>query len=89
MTNSLPPRISSDDVIGLGTTGLAALIPDSRRVIKIPHTEPDAHARCAVEAKVYERLTRPPGNLSPTILRYYGKDEYGIILEYAEEGGLR
>jgi hypothetical protein len=89
MANSLPPGISSDNSIGLGTTGLAAPIPDSRRVIKIPHSEPDAHARCAVEAKMYERLTRPPENSSPTILRYYGRDKYGIILEYAENGGLR
>jgi serine/threonine protein kinase len=89
MTNSLPPGISSDNFIGFGTTGLAALIPNSRRVIKIPHSEPDAHARCAVEAKVYERLTGPPQNSSPTILCYYGRDDYGIILGYTKNGGLR
>lgn len=89
MATSLPPGINATHIIGLGTTGFAALIPNSQRVIKVPHSEPDAYERCAVEAKVYERLTRSLGNSSSTILRYYGRDKHGIILEYAENGTLR
>ncbi|KAH8693320.1 kinase-like domain-containing protein [Phaeosphaeriaceae sp. PMI808] len=92
MAAFLPPGINSTHIKGLGTTGVVAVIPNtnSRRVIKIPHPEPDAHARCEVEAEVYERLEQSRGgNSCSTILRYYGRGKYGIILEYAENGSLR
>ncbi|KAH8692561.1 hypothetical protein GQ44DRAFT_167676 [Phaeosphaeriaceae sp. PMI808] len=89
MAAFLPPSINSTHIKGLRTTGIVAVIPNSRRVIKIPHSKPDAHARCEVEAKVYERLKQSRGNSCSTILHYYGRDKRGIILEYAENGTLR
>jgi hypothetical protein len=89
MATSLPPGINATHIIGLGTTGVAALIPNSQRVIKYLHPEPNAYERCAVEANVYERLTRSLRNSCLTILRYYGRDEHGIILEFAENGTVR
>ncbi|KAF1838938.1 hypothetical protein BDW02DRAFT_620147 [Decorospora gaudefroyi] len=40
MATYLPPGINAADIIGLGTTGFAALIPNSRRVIKARRLRP-------------------------------------------------
>jgi hypothetical protein len=75
--------------LGLGTTALAVLLPDNRRVLKSPHPEPDARARLEVEAKVYQRFADSRCPSPSSILRYYGRAGDGIILEYAEKGELR
>lgn len=89
MATCLPPGINSSNIVGFGTTGVVAVIPRTRRVIKFPHSEPDARARCEVEAKVYERLELLREKSCSTILRYYGTSELGITLEYVENGTLR
>jgi serine/threonine protein kinase len=89
MATSLPPGINSTNIVGFGTTGVVAVIPCTRKVIKFPHCEPDARVRCEVEVKVYERLERTRRESCPTILQYHGRSEQGIILEYAENGSLR
>ncbi|KAF1846908.1 kinase-like protein [Cucurbitaria berberidis CBS 394.84] len=89
MATSLPPGINSTNIVGFGTTGVVAVIPCTRRVIKFPHCEPDARARCEVEVKVYERLEQTRRESCSTILRYHGHCEQGIVLEYAENGPLR
>ncbi|KAF1993175.1 kinase-like protein [Amniculicola lignicola CBS 123094] len=85
----LPPGIDSSHIVGLGTTGMVAIIPHTQRVIKFPHPEPDARARYEVEIKVYERLEPLREKSCSTILRYYGSSEHGITLEYVENGNLR
>jgi serine/threonine protein kinase len=89
MASSLPPGINSTNIVGFGTTGVVAVIPCTRQIIKFPHSEPDARARCKVEIKVYERLEQTHMESCSTILQYYGQSENGIILEYAEIGPLR
>lgn len=73
-------------IVGLGTTALAILLPDSR-VLKSPHFETNGHIQTEVEAKVYERFSESPP--PPFLLRYYGRLDGGIILEYAENGNIR
>jgi hypothetical protein len=89
MATNLPPGINSTNIVGLGTTGIVAFLPHTRKVIKFPHSEPDAHAQYKVEVKIYERLEQTRSESCSTILRYYGHSEHGIILEYAENGPLR
>lgn len=86
---AIPPGINSTNIVGLGTTGIVAVLPCARKVIKFPHSEPDARARCEVEVKVYERLEQTRNGSCSTILRYYGHSEHGLILEYAKNGPLR
>ena len=85
----LPPGVSIEDLRGGGTTGLVAQLPGTDTVIKFSHGSKDEDARCAVEAQVYERFIASKLDRPDSILRYDGKTDRGIILEYAETGTLR
>lgn len=85
----LPPGIGIRDLRGSGTTGLVAQLPGTDTVIKFSHGSKDEDARCAVEAQVYELFEESKLDRPDSILRYHGKTERGIILEYAETGTLR
>ncbi|MCJ1246799.1 hypothetical protein MMC30_004008 [Trapelia coarctata] len=85
----LPPGVSFQDVRGGGTSGLVAQLPGTHTVIKFPLGAPDENARCAIEEQVYERFHASKLHRPDSILRYDGKTEHGILLEYAETGTLR
>ncbi len=89
---ALPLGISSENILGFGTSGVAALYPETRIVVKFPHeTEEDddlgTRLRCKREKDAYERLA-PSANRPGSILMYFGPsiDGRGILLEYAEYG---
>jgi len=81
--------MSNRSVLGLGTTALAVLLPNTKQVVKSPHPELSARARSEVEVKVYERFAGSRHIRLPSILQYYGRSEDGITLEYAENFTLR
>ena len=84
----LPPGVRGKDIRGGGATALVAQLPGTDTVIKLSHGDENDNKRCAVEVQVYERF-ESKADRPDSILRYYGKNEYGIILEYAETGMLR
>jgi serine/threonine protein kinase len=86
---NLPPGISSRDFIGGGTSGVAALIPGTTTVLKFPHGDEDECERCDREAEVYEHIKSSPDHCPTSLLRYRGRNEYGILLEYADHGPVR
>lgn len=84
----MPPEVSAEDFIGVGTSGICFRYPGIMRVIKIPLTNEEEGDRCRVEIEAYERMQKRPGRLS-SILAYYGKNEYGIELVYTLYGSIR
>jgi serine/threonine protein kinase len=85
---SLPPGISSKDIIGWGTSGVCFRYPGEDKVIKIPLSIAEEGDRCKIEEKVYERLQLLP-NRPASILTYYGRTKYGIKLAFARHGSIR
>lgn len=87
-----PAGIHAEDVLGYGTSGMAALYPNTRTVVKFPHSaegEDDilgTRPRCQREKEAYERLATP--DRPTTILTYLGpsSDGRGILLDYADNG---
>ncbi|QKX61636.1 uncharacterized protein TRUGW13939_08788 [Talaromyces rugulosus] len=85
---SFPPGITIQDIKGYGTSGMAALIPDTQIIIKFPVTEQaEERERCDREKSIYQLFQsyKHPDSL----LQYHGDTEYGILLEYAELGPVR
>lgn len=94
-TLTLPEGIDCENLIGAGTSGLAALDPESGFVIKFPLGSPGDDKdrtiiRCQRETQAYEKLEacgRPE-----SLLQYYGpyEDSYikGICLQYASKGSI-
>ncbi|KAL3265063.1 hypothetical protein ABHI18_000187 [Aspergillus niger] len=85
----LPPGIDPDDMIGQGSSGIAALDPKTKHIIKFPFNEDEARAACDREKEIYERLERSPLPRPSSLLKYYGPRDQGILLEYAKHGTLR
>ncbi|KAF2194703.1 hypothetical protein K469DRAFT_442213, partial [Zopfia rhizophila CBS 207.26] len=87
----LPPGISISDIIGGGTSGLAALIPRTRTVLKFSHGDPDECGRCEREAQIYELLSKSTVPRPPSLLEYQGRSTCGrgILLQYAENNTVR
>ena len=90
---ALPDGISSGDLLGAGTSGVIALDPTTKRVIKFPAASPGDDEertipRCEREAQSYEKLQ--VADRPPSLLEYYGpycgKSVNGIWLEYAPNG---
>ncbi|EHA18456.1 hypothetical protein CBS63078_4938 [Aspergillus niger] len=84
-----PPGIDPDDMIGQGSSGIAALDPKTKHIIKFPFNEDEARAACDREKEIYERLERSPLPRPSSLLKYYGPRDQGILLEYAKHGTLR
>jgi serine/threonine protein kinase len=87
-TLSMPPEISSDDFIGNGTSGICFRYPGTEKVLKIPLTKEEEGRPCQVKVEIYERIQSLP-NRPSSILPYYGRTEYGIVLVYASYGSIR
>ncbi|GCB23033.1 serine/threonine-protein kinase HT1 [Aspergillus awamori] len=85
----LPPGIDPDDMIGQGSSGIVALDPKTKHIIKFPFNEDEARAACDREKEIYERLERSPLPRPSSLLKYYGPRDQGIFLEYAKHGTLR
>ena len=85
----LPPGISVRDLKGGGTSGLVALFPGTKKVIKFSLGAEDEVARCTVEGQIYERFHTSHHRRPGSILDHFGTTKQGIILEYAENGNLR
>ncbi|OJZ88760.1 hypothetical protein ASPFODRAFT_205861 [Aspergillus luchuensis CBS 106.47] len=84
-----PPGIDADDMIGQGKSGIAALDPKTKHIIKFPYNTDEGGAECTHEKEIYERLERSPLPRPSSLLKYYGSTEHGIFLEYAKNGTLR
>ena len=76
-----PPGIDPDDMIGQGSSGIAALDPKTKHIIKFPFNEDEARAACDREKEIYERLERSPLPRPSSLLKYYGPRDQGILLE--------
>ncbi|KAF2757143.1 kinase-like protein [Pseudovirgaria hyperparasitica] len=87
----LPPGITCEDLIGGGTSGLAALIPGTETVIKFYHGDSDDNERCKLEAAIYEHLSQSKIERPPSLLTYQGKSKCGkgILLKYARNNSMR
>jgi hypothetical protein len=77
-----PPRISSRDLVGGGTSGVTALIPGTTTILKFPFGDEDECERCGREAEVYEHIKSSPDHCPTSLLRYRDRNKYGILLEY-------
>lgn len=90
-TLELPPGLSASDIIGGGTSGLAALIPHTRTVLKFSHGDPDERDRCEREADIYELLSKSNIPRPPSLLEYKGRSKCGrgILLQYAKNNTIR
>lgn len=64
-------------------SGVAALISGTMTVLKYPLGDEDECERCDREAEVYEIRNSTLGRCPTSLLRYVGRNEYGILLEYA------
>jgi serine/threonine protein kinase len=84
---SFPPGISIQDIKGYGTSGMTALIPNTREIIKFPVTDQaDDRERCNREKEIYQLFQSSPYKRPTSLLQFNGSTEYGILLEYAEQG---
>ena len=83
--------IKAKDVIGYGTSGYVALLPNSNEVIKVPHPgDADAYIRCAREIEVYKRFETTGGRRPQSIVGYKGlRDDGSLRLEYAAGGNFK
>jgi hypothetical protein len=79
----------SHDLIGRGIGGVATLISGTTTVLKFPHGDEGECERCDREAEVYEHLKISPDPCPTSLLRYRGRNEYGILLEYADYRPVR
>jgi serine/threonine protein kinase len=87
---SFPPGISIQDIKGYGTSGMAALIPNTRIIIKFPVTEEaEERERCDREKSIYQLFQSSSYQRPRSLLQYNGDTEDGILLEYAELGPVR
>ena len=76
------------DVQGLGQSGMAALDPTTKHIIKFPFKD-EERANCNREREIYQRLERSSLPRPSSLLKFYGSTDHGILLEYAEHGTLR
>jgi serine/threonine protein kinase len=83
--------VQAKDVIGYGTSGYVALLPNSNEVIKVPHPgDTDAHIHCAREIEVYKRFETTQGCRPQSIVGYRGLcDDGSLRLEYAAGGNFK
>jgi hypothetical protein len=79
---NLPPRISSCNLIGGGTSGVATLILGITIVLKFPYSDEDECKRCDREVEVYKYIKSSLNHYLTSLLYYRGKNEYSILLEY-------
>lgn len=87
---SFPPGIGIQDIKGYGTSGMAALIPNTQTIIKFPVTEEaEERERCNREKSIYQLFQSSSTQYPRSLLRYNGDTEDGILLEYAELGPVR
>lgn len=87
---SFPPGISIQDIKGYGTSGMAALIPNTQTIIKFPVTaEAEERERCDREKSVYQLFQSSSYGRPSSLLLYKGDTEEGILLEFAELGPVR
>ncbi|PWY94064.1 kinase-like protein [Aspergillus sclerotioniger CBS 115572] len=86
---SFPPGIGLQDVKGCGTSGMAALDPNTKYIIKFSLGDEDECARCNREKEFYELLELSSHSRPSSLLNYHGSTSHGILLEYAELGPVR
>ena len=87
---SFPPGIGIQDIKGYGTSGMAALIPNTQTIIKFPVTEEaEERERCDREKSIYQLFQSSSEQCPKSLLRYNGETADGILLEYAELGLVR
>ncbi|KAL4862653.1 hypothetical protein BDV12DRAFT_39937 [Aspergillus spectabilis] len=86
---SFPPGIGIQDVKGCGTSGMAALDPETRYIIKFPLGDDDECARCDQEREIYQLLELSSHPRPSSLLKFHGVTSYGILLDYAELGPVR
>ncbi|KAE8355375.1 kinase-like protein [Aspergillus coremiiformis] len=86
---SFPPGIGIQDVKGCGTSGMAALDPDTKCIIKFPLGDDDECARCDHEREIYQLLELSSRERPSSLLKFHGSTSHGILLDYAELGPVR
>lgn len=87
---SFPSGIGIQDIKGYGTSGMAALIPNTQTIIKFPVTaEAEERERCDREKSIYELFQSSSYPRPSSLLNYQGHTEEGILLEFAELGPVR
>ncbi|KAL2794918.1 kinase-like domain-containing protein [Aspergillus keveii] len=86
---SFPPGICIRDVKGCGTSGMVALVPNTKCIIKFPLGDEDECARCDHEREIYQLLETSSHERPLSLLRFHGSTSHGILLDYAEFGPVR
>jgi serine/threonine protein kinase len=87
---SFPPGISIEDIKGYGTSGMAALIPNTKTIIKFPITaEAEERERCDREKSIYQLFQSSSYKRPTSLLQYKGHTNEGILLEFADLGPVR
>ncbi|KAI9750577.1 MAG: ATP binding [Chaenotheca gracillima] len=83
--------VQAKDIVGYGTSGYAARLPNTDEVIKVPSpADEGARLRCAREIEVYERLETGRDPRPDSILQYRGVRSDGALrLEYAAGGNFK
>jgi hypothetical protein len=81
-----PTGFSLKDIVSWGNTGMVCLDASSQTVVKSPHGEEDEEA-IAIERRIYERISKQGGHKG--LLRYHGRYESGIRLEFVCNNTLR
>ncbi|KAL2853201.1 kinase-like protein [Aspergillus pseudodeflectus] len=86
---SFPPGIGLQDIKGCGTSGMVALDPITKYIIKFPLGDDDECARCDKEREIYQLLESSPREWPLSLLKFHGTTSHGILLDYAEIGPVR
>lgn len=86
---SYPPGISLQDIKGCGTSGIAALVPNTKEILKFSLGDEDECARCDHERRIYQLFELSSYQRPKSLLRFLGSTNYGILLEFAELGPVR
>ncbi|KAK2739111.1 hypothetical protein FQN57_006677 [Myotisia sp. PD_48] len=85
-----PDGIDFDDILGSGTSGVAALIPNTRTVLKFPFNRDDEYVEpCDREKSIYQLFQASSHPYPRYLLHCEGYTDDGILLEYAERNAVR